>query len=78
MTAPNSRSLASALSSMGDWFSRRMPTHAQLEGNRYVPRSALRSELWRFTRRSVPRGEPVTHPGNECRHAGEYLKNFRA
>ena len=56
MTTPNSRTLASTLSSMGDWFARRMPTHTQLEGNRYVPRSALRSELWRFTRRSVPRG----------------------
>ncbi len=41
---------------MGDWFARRMPTREQMEGNRYVPKSALRSELWRFTRRSVPRG----------------------
>jgi len=39
-----------------DWFARQMPTHAQLEKNRYVPKSALRTELWRFTRRSVPRG----------------------
>lgn len=47
---------ASPLSRMTAWFAQRMPTHAQLESNRYVPRSALRSELWRFTRRSVPRG----------------------
>lgn len=41
---------------MLNWFSRQMPTHAQLSGNRYIPKSALRTELWRFTRRSVPRG----------------------
>jgi uncharacterized protein len=41
---------------IGDWFGRNMPTREQMEHNRYVPKSALRSELWRFTRRSVPRG----------------------
>ncbi len=51
-----SNSAANPLSRMIDWCARRMPTHAQLEGNRYIPKSALRSELWRFTRRSVPRG----------------------
>ena len=48
--------MTTPISRMTDWFARRMPTHAQLEGNRYIPKSALRSELWRFTRRSVPRG----------------------
>lgn len=48
--------MSSVLSRLSNWFARRMPTHAQLENNRYIPKSALRSELWRFTRRSVPRG----------------------
>jgi uncharacterized protein len=41
------------------WASRNMPTREQMEGNRYIRPFAgrvLRSELWRFTRRSVPRG----------------------
>ncbi|MDE2434860.1 MAG: DUF2062 domain-containing protein [Sphingomonadales bacterium] len=33
-----------------------MPTREQMERSRWVPNSTLRSELWRFTRRSVPRG----------------------
>ena len=36
-----------------------MPTREQMEGNRFIRPFAhrvLRSELWRFTRRSVPRG----------------------
>lgn len=36
-----------------------VPTRAQLEGNRFIrpfAHNILRSELWRFTRRSVPRG----------------------
>ena len=36
-----------------------MPTRASLEGNRYfqpVAHRVLAPELWRFTRRSVPRG----------------------
>lgn len=48
--------MSNPVSRLLDWFAKRMPTHAQLSNNRYVPRSALRSELWRFTRRSVPRG----------------------
>jgi uncharacterized protein (DUF2062 family) len=35
---------------------RNMPTREQMEQNRFIPKSVLRSELWRFTRRSVPRG----------------------
>ncbi|WP_235982231.1 DUF2062 domain-containing protein [Novosphingobium aerophilum] len=41
------------------WAQRTMPTREQLEGNRFVRPFAhrvLASELWRFTRRSVPRG----------------------
>ena len=41
------------------WAQRNMPTREQMEGNRYIRPFAhrvLRSELWRFTRRSVPRG----------------------
>jgi len=44
---------------MADFIRRNMPTREQLEGNRFVRPFAhrvLRSELWRFTRRSVPRG----------------------
>jgi uncharacterized protein (DUF2062 family) len=41
------------------WAERNMPTREQMEGNRFIRPFAgrvLRSELWRFTRRSVPRG----------------------
>lgn len=44
---------------LADWIRRNMPTREQMEGNRYIRPFAhrvLRSELWRFTRRSVPRG----------------------
>ena len=41
------------------WAKRNMPTREQMAGNRFIRPFAhrvLRSELWRFTRRSVPRG----------------------
>ncbi|MEO6151757.1 MAG: DUF2062 domain-containing protein [Croceibacterium sp.] len=41
------------------WLQRHLPTREQLERNRFMRPFAdrlLRSELWRFTRRSVPRG----------------------
>lgn len=41
------------------WIRARMPTREELAGNRWLAPIAhrfLRSELWRFTRRSVPRG----------------------
>ncbi len=41
------------------WAQRNMPTREQMARNRYMRPFAhrvLRSELWRFTRRSVPRG----------------------
>ena len=44
---------------LANWIGRNMPTREQMAGNRYIRPFAgkvLRSELWRFTRRSVPRG----------------------
>lgn len=44
---------------LADWLRRNLPTRAQIESNRFSKPFAsriLRSELWRFTRRSVPRG----------------------
>lgn len=41
------------------WLQKRMPTRAGLERNKFLKPIAhrfLHSELWRFTRRSVPRG----------------------
>ena len=41
------------------WIQRNMPTREQMERSRWIRPFAnrvLRSELWRFTRRSVPRG----------------------
>lgn len=41
------------------WFERQMPTRDGMKKNRYLKPIAhrfLRSDLWRFTRRSVPRG----------------------
>ena len=44
------------LSRFTAWAQRTMPTREQLEENRLVRPLAQRHELWRFTRRSVPRG----------------------
>lgn len=44
---------------MRAWADRNMPTRESLEGNRFirpVAHRVLAPELWRFTRRSVPRG----------------------
>jgi uncharacterized protein (DUF2062 family) len=44
---------------LADFLRRNMPTREQMERNRFVRPVAhrvLRSDLWRFTRRSVPRG----------------------
>ncbi len=46
-------------STSGNWLSRHIPTREQMEHNRWMRPFAgnvLRPELWRFTRRSVPRG----------------------
>lgn len=39
-----------------NWLQRHMPTREQMARSRWIPKSVLRTELWRFTRRSVPRG----------------------
>jgi uncharacterized protein (DUF2062 family) len=41
------------------WLHRNMPKREELEGHRVIGPFARRSELWRFTRRSVPRGVAV-------------------
>jgi len=41
------------------WFHGQMPTHEQLAANRFTAPLARRQELFRFTRRSVPRGVAV-------------------
>lgn len=44
---------------LADTIRRNMPTREALEGNRWTHHLAVRHELWRFTRRSVPRGVAV-------------------
>ncbi|HEX8654848.1 MAG TPA: DUF2062 domain-containing protein [Allosphingosinicella sp.] len=44
------------------WLARHMPTREELEGSRWIKpfgTRVMRSEYWRFTRRSVPRGVAV-------------------
>jgi uncharacterized protein len=41
------------------WLRRNMPKREELEANRFVAPFARRQELWRFTRRSVPRGVAI-------------------
>lgn len=41
------------------WLHRAMPKREELEANRFVAPFARRHELWRFTRRSVPRGVAI-------------------
>ena len=42
-----------------DWMRRMIPKREELEENRLVRPFARRQELWRFTRRSVPRGVAI-------------------
>ncbi|MDR2858695.1 MAG: DUF2062 domain-containing protein [Novosphingobium sp.] len=44
---------------LAGWLHRTMPRREELEANRFVAPFARRHELWRFTRRSVPRGVAV-------------------
>ena len=47
------------LARLASWTHRNLPTREQMEESRWIRPFAgrvLRSELWRFTRRSVPRG----------------------
>ena len=48
--------MTTLLSRFAGWARRTMPKREQMERSRWVPRRVLASELWRFTRRSVPRG----------------------
>jgi len=46
----------------GGWFTRHMPSREELAKSRWIKPfggRAMRSEYWRFTRRSVPRGVAV-------------------
>ncbi|PEQ13148.1 hypothetical protein B2G71_06755 [Novosphingobium sp. PC22D] len=47
------------LTRLSRWFHKQMPTHHQLAENRLTRPFARRTELFRFTRRSVPRGVAV-------------------
>jgi hypothetical protein len=47
------------ITGIGTWAHRNMPKREELEHNRWVGPFARRPELWRFTRRSVPRGVAV-------------------
>jgi uncharacterized protein len=47
------------LSRFFDWLHRTMPKREEMERNRYIRPFARRQELWRFTRRSVPRGVAI-------------------
>jgi hypothetical protein len=47
------------MSRLAVWLHRNMPKREQLESNRFVRPFARRPELWRFTRRSVPRGVAI-------------------
>lgn len=51
--------MSPALTRLSAWLHRQMPTHEQLEANRLTAPFARRQELFRFTRRSVPRGVAV-------------------
>lgn len=44
---------------LADLIRKNMPTREQLEANRWTHGLAVRHELWRFTRRSVPRGVAI-------------------
>ncbi len=44
---------------LATWLHRMMPKREELETNRFVAPFARRQELWRFTRRSVPRGVAI-------------------
>ena len=51
--------MTTLLSRFAGWARRTMPKREELEHNRWIGPFARRAELWRFTRRSVPRGVAV-------------------
>ncbi len=44
---------------LSEWFHRQMPRREELTDHRMIGPLARRQELWRFTRRSVPRGVAI-------------------
>lgn len=51
--------MTSLFSRIAAWAKNTIPSREQLEENRFVRPFAQRPELWRFTRRSVPRGVAI-------------------
>lgn len=51
--------MSTILARITAWAQRNMPRREELEHNRWIGPFARRPELWRFTRRSVPRGVAV-------------------
>jgi uncharacterized protein (DUF2062 family) len=51
--------MSSIAARIGQWAHRNMPKREELEHNRLFGPFARRHELWRFTRRSVPRGVAI-------------------
>ena len=51
--------MSSFVARIAGWAHRNMPKREELEHNRFVGPFARRQELWRFTRRSVPRGVAI-------------------
>ena len=51
--------MSSFVTRMAGWAHRNMPKREELEHSRWIGPFARRPELWRFTRRSVPRGVAV-------------------
>jgi len=51
--------MSTVMTRLSAWLHGQMPTHQQLEANRFTRPFAKRQELFRFTRRSVPRGMAV-------------------
>lgn len=51
--------MSGLVSKVTDWAHRNMPKREEMEHNRFIGPFARRHELWRFTRRSVPRGVAI-------------------
>lgn len=51
--------MSSLVVRIGQWAHRNMPKREDLEHTRFIGPFARRQELWRFTRRSVPRGVAI-------------------
>jgi uncharacterized protein (DUF2062 family) len=48
--------MSAKLNRFAAWAQRAMPTHQQMAQSRWIPANVLQRDLWRFNRRSVPRG----------------------